>query len=141
MIRRADHATGDVSVQIRADFAPVFYFCSMSVRALGDAYAAGSRARAPRMHVSMRARHGVTGVDPRPGFSIENVGGPIEVSALRIPLCPGVVRSATQPNRQAVRNVITASTSRCITQDAGPQYGDGMSNHRQIHGITIPSIP
>jgi hypothetical protein len=45
------------------------------------------------MHVSMRARHGVTGVDPQAGFPVGNVGGPVEVSPLRIPVCPGVIRA------------------------------------------------
>jgi hypothetical protein len=65
----------------------------------------------PRMRISMRARHGITGVDAGAGFPIREAGRPVAMSALRITLCPGVVRSAPQPSHQALENEIIPSSN------------------------------
>ena len=60
----------------------------------------------PRMRISMRARHGITGVDAGAGFPIREAGRPVAMSALRITLCPGVVRSrpSTKPSSARERD-------------------------------------
>src|ERR1700735_442631 len=103
----------------------MFYFCSMSVRRWvmrmqrGGALEQmrGRRDRLtilpikPRMRISMRARHGITGVDAGAGFPIREAGRPVAMSALRITLCPGVVRSAPPPSHQALENEIIPSSN------------------------------
>jgi hypothetical protein len=46
-------------------------------------------------------------------------GRPVAMSALRITLCPGVVRSATQPSHQALENEIIASSNLTLTVTQG----------------------
>jgi hypothetical protein len=46
-------------------------------------------------------------------------GRPVARSALRITLCPGVVRSATQPSHQALENEIIASSNLTLTVTQG----------------------